>query len=43
MLTILSLPLIAQLWLVGCYSLTMSGIPAVGSANPALKPKRRLP
>jgi hypothetical protein len=43
MVTMLLLPLIAQLWLVGCYSLAMSGIPAVESANPVLKPKRRLP
>jgi hypothetical protein len=43
MLTILLLPLIAPLWLVGCYGLAMSGIPVVGSANLVLEPKRRLP
>jgi hypothetical protein len=41
--TVLLLPLIAPLWLVGCYGVVMSGIPAVGSANLVLKPKRRLP
>ena len=43
MLTMLLLPLIAQLWLVECHGFALSEIPAVGSANLVLKPKRRLP